>query len=160
MGFDAALFAGTDDTLKKVTGPFAYVASGLRHLTDRPMQLRVTTDGATQNFRAASVLAGNVGTLQAGVELMPDARPDDGALDVAILEPDGLMGWLQMAGQILTRRRRSSDRLKRFRADHLELRVSRPRPWQLDGDPMGTASKLTVSIEPGALLVRVPRSTQ
>lgn len=160
MGFDAALFAGTDDKLKERVGPLAYVASGLRHLTDRPMHLRVTSDGAARTYRAASVLLGNVGTLQAGVELLPDARPDDGLLDVAILEPDGLIGWVRMAGQILTRRRRNSEKLKRFRAEQVELRVLRPRPWQLDGDPMGTATKLTVAVEPGALLVRVPRSAE
>lgn len=159
MGFDAALFAGTDDWAKEITGPVAYIASGLRHVTDRPMHLRVSSDdGATRAYRAASVLVGNVGMLQGGVALMPDAHPDDGALDVAILKPGGLAGWLEMAWQILSRRRRGSSKLQRFRTQQLEVRVARPRPWQLDGDPMGTATELVVRVEPAALLIRVPRN--
>ena len=38
---------------------------------------------------------------------MPDARPDDGLLDVAVLQTRTVLDWLVLAARVLLRRRRS-----------------------------------------------------
>jgi hypothetical protein len=66
------------EALKLRLGALAYVISGIRHLRDEMFRVEVTVDGRTTRHRARTVLAGNVGSLQAGIALLPDARPDDG----------------------------------------------------------------------------------
>jgi diacylglycerol kinase (ATP) len=51
---------------------------------------------------ASGVIVGNVGSLQGNVRLLPDAAPDDGLLDVAVLAASG---WLRLAADVLLRRR-------------------------------------------------------
>ena len=158
IGFDAAMLAGTNDKLKASVGPLAYLASALGHLRDRPMRIALSVDdGPPVRRRAAAVLVGNLGRLQGGVELLPDARPDDGLLDVAVLSPRGLFGWARLAGQVLLRRRRDTLGVARIRGRKVEVTTRRPHPCELDGDPTADASSLIVSVDPGALVVRVPR---
>jgi hypothetical protein len=46
-----------------------------------------------------------VGSLQGNVRLLPDAVPDDGVLDVAVLAARGWTGWVRLAADVLLRRR-------------------------------------------------------
>ena len=76
IGFDAAMMADASEGMKRLAGWPAYVASGLRHLRDPVMnvQLRID-DGPPLRRSARTVLVGNVGRLQGGLELLPDAAP-------------------------------------------------------------------------------------
>jgi diacylglycerol kinase family enzyme len=90
IGFDAKMLGGASAPLKKRLGWPAYVVSALRHLRDRPMRVRLRADdGAPLRLRASAVVIGNVGSLQGGLPLMPDAEPDDGVLDVVVLSAAG-----------------------------------------------------------------------
>ena len=48
-------------------------------------------------------MIGNVGFLQAGMPLLPDAAIDDGLLDVVLLTPSGSCRWLPLAVRVLAR---------------------------------------------------------
>ena len=50
---------------------------------------------ATEWFegRATCILLGNVGELFGGVEVFPDARPDDGRLELGVVTAEGLVQW-------------------------------------------------------------------
>ena len=86
IGFDAELLEGTSEEPKKNMGWAAYVLSALRHLGDRPVRVVLRADSGPPQWRWASgVIIGNVGSLQGNVRLLPDAVPDDGVLDVAVL---------------------------------------------------------------------------
>src|SRR5450756_2990351 len=85
-GFDALLFEHTSDGLKSRIGWAAYVLAGAKAIR-RVERVRVTleVDGRAEVVSAIGVVGGNVGTLTAGMVLFPDARPDDGVLDVCLL---------------------------------------------------------------------------
>jgi diacylglycerol kinase (ATP) len=75
-----------DERLKHRVGWAAYVVSGLRHARERPVRMVLRTDSYPPRRRWTSgVIFGNVGSLQGNVRLLPDAAPDDGVLDVAVL---------------------------------------------------------------------------
>ena len=57
---------------------------------------------------------------------------------------------------LLRRSTRPDPRLERHRFRHLELRIRQAAPVELDGDSPHSWSALTVSVEPGALPLRVP----
>ena len=157
MGFDAAMMEDAPEGLKKRLGWAAYLVSGAKHLTDRPMRVTLLIDdGAPRHVLARTVLVGNVGTLQGGVPLLPDAEPDDGVLDVAVVSPRGVGQWLSVAFRVLTRQRRHDRQLALHRARRVSIRTRHRHPRQLDGDPVEPGTELTVSVRPGALLLRVP----
>lgn len=155
MGFDAAMMADAPEGLKAKLGWPAYVVSGARHLRDRPMTVEICVDNAPPQSRSARlVIVGNVGTLQAGVHLLPDAVPDDGLLDVVVLSPRRLRDWLRVVVRLTSR---DADRhVERFRGRRIELCSKSPQPYQLDGDPAGNIERMLVEVDPGALVIRVP----
>jgi diacylglycerol kinase family enzyme len=156
MGFDAAMLDATSDRMKARLGWPAYLLAGLRHLRDRPMRLRIRLDGGPPaRRRSRSVLIANVGRLQGGIDLLPDARPDDGLFDVAILSPRHLRDWLRLAGAVL-RRRPLVPAMETFRAGRVEVRSDRAQPREVDGDVIEPGYRLTAVVRPAALTVCVP----
>ena len=158
VGFDAQLLDSTGEPVKKRLGWAAYALSALRHLQARPVRASLRADGGpVLRRRASSVIVGNVGTLQGGIALLPEARPDDGLLDLMVLTAHGWAGWLALIVDVLLRRGRTRH-VARVRFRQLRIDLDRPQLWELDGEVMGRASALLIAVQPGALLVRVPGS--
>jgi len=158
VGFDAEMMVDAPAGLKALVGWPAYVVSGLQHLRDRPSQLTIAFDGRSPKpFTARGVVIGNVGELQAGVGLLPDAVPDDGVLDVVVLAPRHLLDWGRLLARLVGRSRTDDGNLHRHSARRIEVRADSPLQAQLDGEPVGQTTSLTVEVAPAALYLRVPR---
>ncbi len=158
LGLDAAIMDGAPDALKARLGWTAYVLAGARHLRYPATRFDISIDGAEPvRRRARTVVIGNVGLLQAGIPLLPDALIDDGLLDVVVIAPRRLFGWVPLALRVFTRGKRTDALLDRFTGRSVVLTVPIATPRQLDGDTVGPGTELRASIEPGLLLVRVPR---
>ena len=156
LGLDARMLTGTSEPLKKRLGWLAYAISAVRHLRDRPMRVTVSADGGRRRrMRASALIVGNVGWLRGGLPLLPDARPDDGMLDAVVLIAGGLTGWLSAAADIVLRRPAHGG-IYRVQFTKLQVTLDREEPWELDGEVMGSARRLTVEAQPGALLLRMP----
>jgi YegS/Rv2252/BmrU family lipid kinase len=157
LGLDARMLADTSEPLKKRLGWAAYVASAVRHLSDRPMRVTlIADDRAAIRVRASAVVVGNVGWLRGGLPLLPDARPDDGMLDVVVMTARGWAAWVVLAAHILMRRGRT-ERVVRVQFSRLQVRLEHEQPWELDGEVMGATRQLVVAARPGRLLLRLPR---
>jgi diacylglycerol kinase family enzyme len=155
MGFDAHMIDATSDALKARIGWLAYVLAGARQLRRSRMHVRISLDGGPPMRRTArTVLIANVGRLQGGILLLPAAEPDDGYLDVAVLSPNTLVHWLQLAWAVLRRRPRVP-RLETFRARSVDVHSNRVQPRELDGDVIAAARSLSVAVRPSALTVCV-----
>jgi YegS/Rv2252/BmrU family lipid kinase len=156
LGLDAQMLDGTSEPLKKRLGWLAYAISAARHLGDRPMRVTVSADGGRRRrMRASALIVGNVGWLRGGLPLLPDARPDDGMLDAVVLTTHGLTGWLATAAAIALRRP-ARDQIYRVQFTELQVTLDHEQPWELDGEVMGSTRQLTVTAQPGALLLRMP----
>jgi diacylglycerol kinase (ATP) len=155
LGFDAEVMAGTAPELKQRLGWAAYVVAGAKRLRGRRTSVTLQVDGGqVQQRRIRAVVIGNCGMLQGGIQLMPDAIPDDGWLDVVVVTPRSLLGWLQVTGAVITRRAHPT--VEHFQCRSIEVHAERPLHVQLDGDPAGTAQVMRASVDPLALLIRVP----
>jgi diacylglycerol kinase (ATP) len=156
IGFDAAMLRDADPKLKQRLGAVAYVLSGSRQLRRRATRFRLRLDDRPPIDRVGQgVLIGNLGRLQGGLPVMPDARPDDGLLDVAVLETRSVLDWLTLAVRVLLRRRRDPQ-LELFQARRIEVSCDRPQPVERDGDPAGSRDHLVVEVVPAALTLCVP----
>jgi YegS/Rv2252/BmrU family lipid kinase len=159
IGFDAAMLRDADPRLKEHLGAVAYVLSGFKHLRRRATRFRLRLDDRPPVERIGQgVLIGNLGRLQGGLPVMPDARPDDGLLDVAVLQTRTVLDWLALAVRVLTRRRRKDPQLELFQARRVEIHCDTPQPVERDGDPADARDHLVVEIVPGALTLCVPRA--
>ena len=137
----------------------AYVASALRHLRDRPMRVSLRIDSRPPlRRRASGVIVGNVGALQGGLPLLPDARPDDGRLDLVVVTARGWGSWLAVAMHVLARRNGGSAQVTRSTFAELCIDTDRAQLWERDGEVMGRTRQLVVAIRPGTLLLRVPET--
>lgn len=173
LGIDAKMIALTSSKLKKAVGWLAYVDASVRALPGlEPVRLRYRIDGGPPRpLTAHTIIIGNCGALPGGILLMPDAKPDDGILDVAALRPRGPFGWVKVWNKLLWENgvlrktavgRRIID-LSRdvrdvtyVRCRELLLTVETPQPFQLDGDEFGEVVSVHTRVAAGALTVKMP----
>ncbi|MFN8079409.1 MAG: diacylglycerol kinase family protein [Kineosporiaceae bacterium] len=160
VGLDAAVMRDVPATVKAKVGWLAYVMSALGHLRQRRFRARLALDDTeVMNALVQSIVIGNMGRLQGGIELLPDAVPDDGSLDVAVLAARGPLDWLRILGRVVTRRADLDQRYLTFRGERVTVSVRGLQPRQADGDVLDQGHRLDVRIEPRAILVRVPAET-
>ncbi|SIO07543.1 diacylglycerol/lipid kinase family protein [Agromyces cerinus] len=177
IGIDAAMISNTNPDLKKRVGWLAYVDAGLRALpASKPYRVvrRVDT-GRHHRSKVSSILVANLGYLPGNIELIPDAEIDDGRLDVVVLAPRNLFGWLLIWRKITWENRvlrksaigrqfldltggnrRSEIFYLRGRSVELEIEGD-PEEFEIDGDEFGLVAAARFTVDPAALIVRVPR---
>lgn len=157
IGLDAAVVGTTAAGLKGSAGWLGYGVTGVRQLAGTHDNFQIRLDGGQiMNRHARCVVVGNVGLLPGGFVLLPKARPDDGLLDVGILAPAGPFGWPRVAWRVLSRSLHDDPVLERYQARRVEIAAGAQLPRQADGELIGAADSLTVTLAPGGLLVRVP----
>jgi diacylglycerol kinase family enzyme len=156
MGFDAQMLRDTPESLKARLGWPAYVIAAARHLCETPMRVAISLDHAPPfTRRARTVLVANVGRLQGGLRLLPDAIPDDGLLDVAVLMPPRRRSWLRLAWSLI-RHRPTIPVMETFQARYVEISSDTEQPRELDGDLVEPSHTLIAAVRPAALWVCVP----
>jgi diacylglycerol kinase (ATP) len=174
MGLDAAMIANTRPELKKTVGWVAYVDGAARSLvTAKPFRIVYQLD--EQRLHASkvqSILFANCGTLPAGIALIPEASIADGLLDVAVIQPAGMFGWLGVwrkiwwdnsflrrfrAGRRVLERRGRDSSVHYRQGRQIETATSPAQPVELDGDEFGEATRIHCRIVPAGLLLAVPK---
>jgi diacylglycerol kinase family enzyme len=173
LGLDAKMIANTNSRLKKAVGWLAYIDGVGRSLPEmHPVKFRFSIDGAAwKSTSAHTVMVGNCGLLPGGVLLIPDAKLDDGVLDIMALRPEGPFGWLKVWNKIawengVLRKSAAGRKIIDLSRDvrsvtyrtgtDLQLVVAEPEEFQLDGDEFGEVTAVHSWVEPGALRVKVP----
>lgn len=157
IGLDGEMVSDTIDGLKKSVGWLAYSEAGLRHLAGRRKKVSVSFDGRQgQNRMVRSVLFCNCGVLPAGIDFAPDALIDDGVLDVIVISPRSIVGWMAMSAKVFFGRKRHTTSMTSYQVQDVVLHSSEPQATQLDGDPGGYGTLVRVSVDQHSLVVRVP----
>jgi YegS/Rv2252/BmrU family lipid kinase len=158
LGLDAAIISDAPPHLKKQIGWTAYLVSAAKNINHPSVRVQLTIDEAEPiDRRVRTVVVGNVGMLQANIPLLPDARPDDGLLDVVVIAPRRVTQWPIVLWRLMTRTNRTDMYLERFTGRTVQITAAVDVQRQLDGDPIGPGRFLSAEIEPGALTARVPK---
>jgi diacylglycerol kinase family enzyme len=71
------------------------------------------------------------------------------------MSPRSAIGWLAMYTKIVLKHKKDLPVMTYYRSGKVTIQCSEPLPTQVDGDPSGEATKVTVQVAPGSLLVRV-----
>jgi YegS/Rv2252/BmrU family lipid kinase len=158
-GFDAAMIQGADD-LKERLGRAAYVWSGARNLRTESFGAKIKIDGTPwYDGPATCVLVGNIGNLFGGIEVFPDASPDDGLLDVAVMTAEGPVQLARTMVRTAVGDPQKSPFVRMTKARKITAKLDRAVRYELDGGDRTTVTKFTVTVEPGAVTIRVPPAT-
>ncbi|MEU4192679.1 diacylglycerol kinase family protein [Kribbella sp. NPDC026611] len=158
VGLDAAIISDAPPHLKKQIGWTAYLVGAAKNINHPSVRVQLTIDDSEPiERRVRTVVIGNVGMLQANIPLLPDARPDDGLLDVVVIAPRRVTQWPIVLWRLMTRTNRTDMYLERFTGRKVEIHAAVDVQRQLDGDPIGPGQYLHTEIQPGALTTRVPK---
>lgn len=167
FGIDAHMIVETDDELKAKAGWLAYVESLGRAATETEVvEFSLALDGGeAAPEEAHTLLIANCGMLQGGMTLVPDAKPDDGELDLLVLRADGAAAWLDTMRNMVwdnglkrlltgADRAESSESTEHLRARTVRAELPHAHAFEVDGDDFEGVVSFEVRILPAALAVR------
>ncbi|MCP4539534.1 MAG: diacylglycerol kinase family lipid kinase [Chloroflexi bacterium] len=117
----------------------------------------VTLDGNVIRGRTVLTLISNIQQYGAVFNVAPDARIDDGLLDVFVFKGLGSSYAIRHLVKMLIQRHMHDPQVVYRRARHIEIQTEGVVPVQVDGDPIAT-TPVTVRVVPHALRLLVPPS--
>ncbi len=159
-GMDGQVTRRVSPRTKGRMGAAAYLLAALREgLTYRSRPVQVRLNGNVERADVFMALVGNTQRYAGLTRVTPDAKVDDGLLDVCIYEGRGRLDIVLHTVRTLLGRHRGSRKVVYRKARRIEFSWERPLPLQLDGDPMDE-SPAEVTVAPGALWVAVPRAVK
>ena len=155
-GLDALMIRDSDG-LKDSVGRLAYVWTGVKNVRLEPIPMKIDVDGAPWFRDAATcVLVGNVGDVLGGLSVFPDARPDDGRLQIGVVTADGAMDWARTLGRAISGDVAASPFVRTTSGTFFEVRMKKGVPYELDGGDRKAKKKLRIKVKPAAITVCVP----
>jgi YegS/Rv2252/BmrU family lipid kinase len=134
-GLDARAIELVDFSAKKKIGPLAYVAAGLKALSER--KPKICADAGGQNFSGELVLIGSGKFYGGPFTIFPSANLRDGLLDVCIFPRVDFPTLFRCAPNFLARRKLPEKAVRRFRAEKFELVCDSAAAFELDGEWVG-----------------------
>jgi diacylglycerol kinase (ATP) len=157
-GFDAEANRWAN-TVRKLSGTTLYVAAVLRTLAVyKPHRFRVTVDDESIETTAWLVAVGNGPAYAGGMRVTPDARLDDGLLDVTIVGAMGRPEFLWNFPKVFKGTHVGHPKVTTRRGAHVELEsldASIPMEVYADGERVGPLPGTMEAVR-DALNVRVP----
>ncbi len=152
-GFAAEVIRKTGPRVKRIFGRrFSYSVGLFRALASfRAPEFSVKWDGGKTAGRMFQVCAGNTEFAAGGVmRISPGARPDDGLLNISLVDALGRLQIVRRFPSILSGRYVEDERVDYFTGKRLEIDAVPPAELQADGDIIGT-TPATIELLPGAL---------
>jgi diacylglycerol kinase (ATP) len=158
VGLDAFMIRDADvGGLKDRMGSLAYVFTGAKNLSRDPVKMRIEVDGAEWfNDLASCALIGNLGQVVGGISAFPDARPDDGVLDIGVITADSGLDWLRTVSRSLVGDPSRSPFIRMTTGRSFDIRTSEPLLYELDGSERSTTTHIKTKVKPQAITVCVP----
>jgi len=156
-GFDARMISEADRGLKDHLGRAAYLYTGMKNLRAPRMKATVEVDG--KRFfkgRVSCVLAGNVGTILGGIKAFPEARPDDGLLELGVVTAKNPVEWARTFGKLALGRAKESPFAEVTHGTKFTIRFDQKVPYELDGGARPARKDMRIKARPGSITICVP----
>ena len=131
----------------------AITARGL--LTYTPPSCRVCADRSERSCRALLLTIANGPQWGNGARIAPDARLDDGLLDLVTVEPSSRLRTILQTPRLFTGTIARAAGVSITRVTSVRITGEPPLLFHADGEPLVSASgSIEVRVRPGALRVR------
>jgi diacylglycerol kinase (ATP) len=159
LGLDAEAAHYASGVYRNMRGRLRYVLAAIRALFGfHAIRVRIRMEGCdTRNFDATALLVGvlNTPSYGAGLCLAPQAKTDDGKLDLVLLDDLKAGEILRLLPALVSRGELRTKRVKRFRVERVWIETDRPCWFHGDGELMGT-TPVEVSVVPRAVRILAP----
>ncbi len=156
IGNDARTVELVRPALKKHVRWLAYLLPAVETLGAPLLPMVIRRDGgAPEERRLWCLLAGNVGRIPLGIEVLPGARVDDGLLHLAAVAPTHAIGWVPIALKGLLHWHRDVPGLDYSTARAVRVETQTPLTIHVDGDEHSGVVWLEAWIEARVLRVNL-----
>jgi YegS/Rv2252/BmrU family lipid kinase len=140
----------------RVGGRAVYLAATMYGLARwRPARFELEIDGRACSYTGYIAAASNTGRFGGGMRLAPDARLDDGLLDVVVIEHTSRTKFVRSTPKVFRGTHVREPTVHIWRAREVRLDADRPFAVYADGDELAHTPAL-VTVLPAALRVRAP----
>ncbi|MEU0076029.1 YegS/Rv2252/BmrU family lipid kinase [Streptomyces sp. NPDC006332] len=155
-----SVYAGVDalanrraNQARLLRGTASYYAGGLRAVaTWRPVRYRVTVDGEEHSHTGYTVVAANSGYYGSGRLIAPDARLDDGLLDVVMIREAPRLLFFALMNELRSGAHVHRPEVRVLRGREIRVEADRTVPYGADGE-VEAQLPVTARVLPGALRV-------
>jgi diacylglycerol kinase (ATP) len=156
-GFDARMISDADRGAKDRLGRAAYIITGIRNLGAPRARATIEVDGELFfKGKVSCVLAANVGKLLGGVEAFPQAKPDDGRLELGVVTARTPIQWARTLGSVALGHPEQSPFAEVTRGKKFRIRFDQKVRFELDGGARPASKKLRIKVHPHSVTVCVP----
>jgi len=153
----AGLFTGVahnvEGALKHTIGKLAYYFKGLGQLPNfTAYRMKITADQTTIHDEVLLFLVMNSGIIGSFPKLAPDARTDDGKLDVLIVHKCSISELMALLLRIVTGGLTSQKHVTYLQASQIRIECSQTVESDVDGE-LGPDLPLAISVVPGGVKI-------
>jgi len=164
MTYLGILSAGIDSDVSRIAletrlklGTFVYTYGVLRAIVSwRTASWKIALDGEESTFDGYSVAVCNSGVFGGGMFLAPDARLDDGLLDVVLISAQSKVRYMRGLPRVFRGTHLQDPAARLVQCREVTFEAERPFTAYADGDPIADLP-VTVRALPGSLRVVAPR---
>ncbi|HEX4347432.1 MAG TPA: diacylglycerol kinase family protein [Vicinamibacterales bacterium] len=156
VGFDAHVAACFDRDLVGKRGFSGYVRiTGRELMTYRPRSFRISGDVIANPRRALLVTLANSAQFGNGAKVAPNARVDDGRLDLVVFEESSRAATICALPRLFTGGAGKLRSVSIRPVKQIAIECDEPITFHVDGEPVEGGTRLDARIHPRALLVCV-----
>lgn len=156
LGLDGAIARNLHLPMKRALGRAAYVMAGMWTITGfEGARVDIRVDGQRLERDVVWIVIGNTRLYGGHVTVTPDARVDDGLLDLCIFSGHSFFASAGGMIALLGKRHLALKSVEYRQCREVMVESTRPLPLQADGDYVGETPQ-AFRVAPGALHVMLP----
>jgi YegS/Rv2252/BmrU family lipid kinase len=159
VGLDATMISEAPARLKRRFGFMAYIIGGYKAvLRNQKFQLRLTVDGVVFERPASAILVANFGAVLNDLVSFGDGiMRDDGLLNACVFSPANFRDALRILWRMMRKDFRADPCLFYKSGKEFRIETTPSMPAQADGELMLPGTPLSVSVDPLAGCLLIPR---
>jgi diacylglycerol kinase (ATP) len=159
-GMSGAIAKRANETTKALGGKASYLLAIFAVFSGwQASEIEVSVDGEQRRGLMFDVVVANGRFFGGGLEICPDAAPDDGLVDVLTIGDVTKRDLVLTVPKMYRGRHLPHPKAELLRGATVTVTSDTPLPIQLDGEQPGT-TPVTFEVVPRALRLRVPRGAE
>jgi YegS/Rv2252/BmrU family lipid kinase len=157
VGFDANVSHKFNSASRRGPLPYFYIAA--REFADyRPEPLRLLLEDQRLEITPFLVTIANTAQYGNGAVIAPHAKPDDGVLEICVVQPMNFAEFIMYAPKLFNGTADTIPFITYYHAKTAVIEKSGPVLFHVDGDAQIADGAIAISVIPQALKVIVPAS--